>query len=47
LPVMTYVEKYMLGISLFRIPVEDIAAFFLLFLMNISIYEYLSDKKFY
>ncbi len=47
LPVITHDAKYMLGISLFRIPVEDIAAFFLLFLMNVSIYEYLSEKKFY
>lgn len=47
LPVINHNEKLILGIYLFRIPVEDIAAFFLLFLMNVSIYEYLSDKKFY
>ncbi|NQU88373.1 MAG: hypothetical protein HQ541_21720 [Mariniphaga sp.] len=47
LPVVTYNTEYIIGFFLFKVPIENIAAFFLLYLMNISIYNYLLDKKFY
>jgi lycopene cyclase domain-containing protein len=47
LPIVVYNSEYILKIYLFSIPVENIAGFFLLFLMNISIYEYLIEKRFF
>ncbi|MBN1821671.1 MAG: hypothetical protein JXR31_09230 [Prolixibacteraceae bacterium] len=47
LPVITYNSKYITGINLFGVPFENMAGFFLLFLMSISIYEYLLEKRFY
>lgn len=47
LPVILYNPHYISGVSVIKIPLENIAGFFLLFLMNISIYEYLMEKRFY
>ncbi len=47
LPVILYNNEYILGIGLFGVPVEDFGYFFLLALMNITIYEFLRERNFY
>lgn len=47
LPVIKYNEEHILGLHIFTIPVENLAVFFLLLLMNITIYEYLKQQRFY
>jgi lycopene cyclase domain-containing protein len=47
MPVVEYNDMQNLGIRLGTIPVEDSGYFLLLFLMVVSIYEYLSIRKFY
>lgn len=45
LPVISYNPAATIGVSIVRIPVEDLAYFFLLLLMNISIFEYLNERR--
>jgi lycopene cyclase domain-containing protein len=47
LPIVEYNPVHILGIRLFSIPVENFASLFLLLLMNITIYEYLKDRRIY
>ncbi len=47
LPVISFDMQHTMNIQIINIPVEDIGYFFLLHLMNISIYEYLKEKQFY
>jgi len=46
LPVVEYNDQHILGIRVFTIPVEDFFYFFLLLIMNITIYEYMSKQRF-
>ncbi len=45
LPVIFYENSATLGIRLFNIPIEEFGYFFLLILMNISIFEYLNERR--
>ena len=47
LPVILYSNEHTLGIRLLSVPVEDFGFFFLLMLINISIFEYLRDHHIY
>ena len=47
LPVIFYNDEYTLGIRLFSVPVEDFGYFFLLMLINITIFEYLRERSLY
>lgn len=47
LPVVEYNDVHTLGIRVFTIPVEDFFYFFLLLLMNLTIYEYIKKQRFY
>lgn len=47
LPAIIPDTNFMLGISLINMPVEEFAYFFLLLLMNTTIYEYLRERRFF
>jgi len=47
LPVVLYNNEYNLGIQIYGVPVEDFGYFFLLMLINITIFEYLRDRRLY
>lgn len=47
LPLVKYHPSHILGIRILNIPIEDFTYFFLMILMVISIYEFLTEKKFY
>ncbi|PTN07379.1 lycopene cyclase domain-containing protein [Mangrovibacterium marinum] len=47
LPVVEYHPEHILGLRIFHIPVEDFGYFFLLLLMNTTIYETLKEGKYY
>jgi lycopene cyclase domain-containing protein len=47
LPVIEYNPVHYFGIHIHTIPVENFAALFLLLLMNITIYEYLTERRIY
>lgn len=47
IPVISYENLHTIGIRLFQVPVEDFGHFFLLFLMNVTIFEYLNERHFY
>jgi lycopene cyclase domain-containing protein len=47
LPVVEYNNAHILGMHVFTIPVEDFGYFFLLLLMNLTIYEYLRKQSFF
>jgi len=47
LPVIEYNPDHILGIHVYAIPVENFASLFLLFIMNITIYEYLKERRIY
>ena len=46
-PVITFDSEHLLNVQIFTVPVEDLAYFFLLHLMNITIFEYLRVRQFY
>ncbi len=47
LPVLSYNNSGFLDVLIFTVPVEDFAYYFLLILMNITIFEYLNERRFY
>ena len=47
LPVISLDSLHILNIHIFTVPVEDIGYFFLLHLINVTIYEFLSEKQFF
>lgn len=44
LPVVEYNQAHILGIHIFTVPIENLAYFFLLLLINVTIYEYLKQR---
>jgi len=47
LPVISYNMSAIIGVHIFNVPVEDFGYFFLLILMNITIFEYLYERRFF
>jgi len=47
LPVIEYNPDHILGIHLYTIPIENFASLFLLFIMNVTIFEYLKERRIY
>jgi lycopene cyclase domain-containing protein len=47
LPIIEYNPQFNLGIRLYSIPIENFASLFFLQLMNITIYEYLKERRIY
>jgi lycopene cyclase domain-containing protein len=47
LPIIEYNPLHTLGVELYTIPIENFASLFLLLLMNITIYEYLKERRIY
>lgn len=47
LPIVEYNTDHILNTRILQIPIENFPYFFLLLLMNITIYEFLKERKFY
>ena len=47
LPIIEYNPDHYFGVRLYSIPVENYAYLFLFFLINITIYEYLKERRIY
>lgn len=47
LPIVEYNTEHILNVRILRIPIENFTYFFLLLLMNTTIYEFLKERKFY
>lgn len=47
LPVVSYNSEHVIGVSVFGVPVEKFAYLYLLLLINITIYEYLTNRRHY
>lgn len=47
LPAVRYNNSHIFGVRIFSVPIEDLGYFFLLMLMNITIFEYLNERRFY
>ena len=47
LPVISYLPEYTLNFRLLNVSVENLACFFLLLFINITISEYLAERRFY
>lgn len=47
LPVIEYHPDHIIGLRIINIPVENVGYFFLLLLMNTTIYETLKERKYY
>jgi len=47
LPVVKYNNEFNLGIQIYGVPVEDFGYFFLLMLINVTIFEYLRNSRIY
>lgn len=47
LPVIIYNSAHIIGSRIINVPIENLGYFFLLFLMNVTIFEYLKEKQFY
>lgn len=47
LPVITFNTEHILNVRLYAVPVEDLGYFFLLHLINITIFEFLRVRQFY
>jgi len=47
LPIIEYNPEFNLEIRLFSIPIENFASLFLLMLMNITIYEFIKERRIY
>ncbi len=47
LPVVEYNSLHIMNIRIINIPVEDFSYFFLMFLMVITIYEFLKERRYY
>ncbi len=47
LPVVSFNSRHILNVFIFSVPIEDIGYFFLMHLMNVTIFEYLRAKQFY
>lgn len=45
LPIKEYNPEHIFGVRIFTVPVENFAYLFLLFLINITIYEYLKERN--
>lgn len=45
LPVIEYNPAHIIGTRIYSIPIENFASLFLLLLMNITIYEYLKERR--
>ena len=46
LPVIAYSTDQIMGLALFRIPIEKIVYLYLILLINLTIYEYLNERRF-
>ncbi|HKI89316.1 MAG TPA: lycopene cyclase domain-containing protein [Draconibacterium sp.] len=47
LPILIYNSAQIIGNRIINVPIENLGYFFLLFLMNVTIFEYLKERQFY